>query len=506
VEEQVLNAREWFNALLRHRAVIVGFAVLGLCIGLAYTLASPGLYTSKSLVLLPPSSLSSSGQPTRDIGTQAQIAMSPGILDRAGGHLKPPLGYSTLQHQVVVTSLTSDILQITAKGSNGAQAQQVANGVADAFIAYTTRAAASIPSVTTALQNESQQIQRQISDLQKEVNSTTAAIQSEGSSSSQAQSQLSLLTTLEQQQQNAALQLDSVNSQIAQTKSSAFAGGTGTTLLDGATPGVPPSHLRPVTYGILGILVGLLIGSLGALRAIRRDRRLRRRDDIVDVVGAPVLASVTLEQRRQSAEWIELFVRWEPSVEDTWTTRKLLHRRGDGPIVSNVTVIALAGDPAALALGPYLAANAVALGIPTTFVDDTEHECALALRRAAAVLSSGSGPSRAGLQVRVAGQASEPPPMGLVLNAVVLDQRDPLWPGTRLSSTTWLAISPGCATADELARVSAAAADSAQPISGIVIVNADPGDPTTGRFPAQFIDVAPSTNGHAKATVKRVAP
>jgi capsular polysaccharide biosynthesis protein len=504
VEEQALNAREWLSALFRHKFIILTFVLVGVCAGVGYAVAVPGLYTSKALVLLPPSSLNSNGQPTRDIGTQAQIAMSPGIVDRAGEQLRPPLGFAVLQHRIVVTGLTSDILQITAKGVSGSQAQQLANGVASAFVAYTSQTAAAIPGVTAALRNEASQIQRQISDLQQEINTTTATIHSDGVTSTKAQSQIALLSTLEQQQQSANLQLDSVNSQIAQAKLNAAGGGTGTAILDKAASGTPPSHLRPVLYGILGLLAGILVGGLGAMRAIRRDRRLRRRDDMAEVVGAPVLASLSLRPLDQSVQWVDLLVRWEPSVEDGWTTRKMLRRSSDAASVSDVTVVALAWDQAALAVAPHLAASAAALGIPTTFVEDSEHESSLSLRRATAVLASEAGPTRAGLKVFSAEQPPASPSSGLVVNAVVLDPRDPLWPLTSRSTTTWLAVSSGFATAADLARVSVAAADSTQTISGIVVVNADHADPTTGRFPTPTVEAGPFANGHVNGKVQGV--
>jgi len=502
VLEQALNLGEWLNAFRRYASVILVFVAVGLCGGIVYTLAKPAMFTSKALVLLPLSPLNANGQSTRGIATQVQIAMSPGILNSAGAHVNPHLGYSVLQHRIAVSGLTSDLMQITAQGTTGRQAEQLANSVAATFVAYTTKAAASPPSVTAALRQESSQIQRQMSDLQQEISNTTASAASDGAGSAQAQGQLSLLANLEAQKQNASLQLDSVDSQIAQTELSEPAGGTGTVILDRATTILAPSPLRSVTFGFLGVLAGVLIGTLVALRAIRRDRRLRRRDDIAQVVGVPVVDSVTLRSRSESSDWIDLFVRWQPGVEDAWSTRKMLRRWADGPMVTDVTVIALAGDGPALALAPRLAASAAAIEIPVTFVDDTDHECASNLRRATTTLASESAPTRASLRVCSVNEAPKAPAIGLVVTAVVLDPHDPLWHATNQSNTTWLALSSGFATAEELARVSIAAADAGQRIEGIVVVNPDPGDSTTGRFPAQISDTGSRTPQRTIGTMK----
>ena len=504
--EQALDLREWLSALRRHRLVFAVLALVGLCGGVAFGLAEPAPFSSKAVILLPPSTSSPNGPQTQGIGTLVQIATSPGILERANLRLDPPLPLSVLQRRVKVTSPTSQLLQITATATTGRQSEQLANGVAVAFLAYITKEAAARPGVTQALNQDSSQIQRQISDLQQQIDNTTAAIASDGSGSPLGQSQLALLTTLEAQQQNAALQLDSVKAQLAQAKLSEAAADTGTVILTRATTAAAPRALRWVTLGGLGIVGGILIATVVVLLAIRRDHGLRRRDEIAEVVGAPVVASVTLRARRQASDWIDLFVRWQPGVQEAWTTRKVLRRESDGPMENDVTVIALAGDQAALVFAPQLAACAAAIGIPTTFVDHTTHESTLNLRRATGVLAAGLGPRRDNLRVRAVDDAPEPPSISLVVTAAVLEPTDPQWRPSSRSTTTWLAVSAGFATAEQLARVSVSAADHMHVIRGVVVVNADPGDSTTGRFPAPLGEPGTATPGRVWGTVKGRAP
>ena len=59
-----------------------------------------------------------------------------------------------------------------------------------------------------------------------------------------------------------------------------------------------PVHLAE--FGILGLLVSLLIGSLGTLAINRADNRLRRRDEIADALGVGVLAAIPVMRPKEA--------------------------------------------------------------------------------------------------------------------------------------------------------------------------------------------------------------
>lgn len=522
MEEQALDPKEWWSVLRRRWRPVLAAALLGLAIGVGLNLREPTPMTAKALVLLGPAANAAAGQPTPNVQTEARIVMIPSILDRAGRTVRPALDSSAMQERISVSGLTSNILQITAKGATRHQAEKLANGVADAFVAYATKSVTTLSGVVTALQNDASQVQNQIADLQKEISTLDASL-SAAPASAQASGQGALATTLGQQEQNASLELDSINSQIAQAKITQATLGTGTIVLEPARTATAPSALKVPEWGLTGAVAGLVLGAVAVLAMERRDRRLRRRDDMAEVVGAPVLASLRLRPRRKTGEWVDLLERWQPSADDRWSTRKLLHHLPGAAVagltngtgtevpprtvshatkVNDVTVVTLAGDAAALTLAPQLAATAAAIGIATAFVDGTEHGCAAALRSACATVATKDAPARPNLWVHDATALPEPPGVQLALTAVVVDAAEPVWAPTRRPTVTLLALSPGFATVEEVVRVSQAAAEAQQPVEGLIVVNADPGDSTTGRAAQQVTGVGPLAHGNGAGTVR----
>ena len=132
MSEQVLDLRRFLQIVRRHKAVVVAAAVLGLLAGLGFTVLNPPLPASSAQVLLPPSA-------TRFIGTQVVIAASDPVLAGATRQVSPPVTLQALRNRVQVTSLTSNIVVITAKGRTAAQAESTANAVAESYIDYLGR-------------------------------------------------------------------------------------------------------------------------------------------------------------------------------------------------------------------------------------------------------------------------------------------------------------------------------------------------------------------------------
>jgi capsular polysaccharide biosynthesis protein len=132
MSEQALDLRRFSQIVRRHKAVVIAAAVLGLLAGLGFTLLNPPLPASNALVLLPPSA-------TRYIGTQVVIAASDPVLAGAVSQVSPPVTLQTLRNRVQATSLTSNIVSITARGRTAGQAESTANAVAESYIDYLDR-------------------------------------------------------------------------------------------------------------------------------------------------------------------------------------------------------------------------------------------------------------------------------------------------------------------------------------------------------------------------------
>jgi capsular polysaccharide biosynthesis protein len=281
--------------------------------------------------------------------------------------------------------------------------------------------------------------------------------------------------------------------------------GTGTAILDRATTVVAPSPWHTPMLGLVGALAGLLVGTLIALLAGPGDERLRRLEDIETAIGAPVDASLSLRARAEPSDWFDLLLRWTPGIESAWLIRQILDHMADGQSDTDVVVASLRGDRTALALAPTLAASAAAFGIPTTFIVETDDESASSLREATATLAADSAPRRPNLRLFETDRKRTPSSAKTIkVTAVVLDPREPRRPAANRANTTWLALSRGFATAEELARVSRGTAARRQPIGGVVVVNPVLDDPIAAGRPARTATHLPRANGAGRPVPGRM--
>jgi hypothetical protein len=247
-------------------------------------------------------------------------------------------------------------------------------------------------------------------------------------------------------------------------------------------------------YAVLGVLVGALAGFVISLFTGRGDRRLAQRDAIANSIGAPVLLSLPVERPSDPRSWARMLDGYEPDPVHAYGLTKLLQQLGVGDSgTSNgsraegtsVTVLSLSTDPAALALGPLLAAFASAQGIPTALVVGPQQDMNVTatLRTACAAVPSAAGRGRS-LQLLV----SEDGRLGqlhaaFVVVVAVVDGQDPRIPDTTRTSATVLGVSAGKATAEQLAQAATAASVDGREIYGILVANPDPDDQTSGRIP-----------------------
>jgi capsular polysaccharide biosynthesis protein len=256
-----------------------------------------------------------------------------------------------------------------------------------------------------------------------------------------------------------------------------------------ASGGKLPQHVG--VYAILGAFAGAVLGFVICLALGRSDRRLARRDEIANSIAAPVLLSIPVERPADPRGWATLLNEYEPDAVDAYGLRNLLQQFGVGTRDANgkptsLTVLSLASDPAALALGPQLAAFASAHGIPTALVVGSQQDMNViaTLHTACAAgeqaMTSRGKPLR--LLVTEDGQVGQ---LGAAFTVIVLviDGRDPQIPATVRTNATVLGVSSGGVTAEELALAATAAAEDGRDIVGILVANPDPDDQTTGRIP-----------------------
>ena len=240
-----------------------------------------------------------------------------------------------------------------------------------------------------------------------------------------------------------------------------------------------------------GVLAGALLGLSVAVAVGRGNRWLRERDEFADSIGVPVMASVRVSHPTRRAGWTKLLGGYQPGAADAWRLGHVLREldpAGDGSAGDgfSVAVLSLAEDRKALALGPQLAAFAAKQGIPVTLVLDSRQggKVTKALRAACAA-GAGAGPAGAGRPAVAVINPDEDrlPAGGLVIVAAVVDGTAPRVAATIRATTTILGATSGAVTARQLTRVAASAAGDGRDITGILVADPDPDDPTTGRLP-----------------------
>ncbi len=248
-------------------------------------------------------------------------------------------------------------------------------------------------------------------------------------------------------------------------------------------------------YAVLGALVGALAGFVISLFTGRSDRRLGERDAIANSTGAPVLLSLPVERPSDPASWARMLDEYEPDPVHAYGLTKLLQQLGAGdngvpgggrPDGTSVTVLSLSTDPAALALGPLLAAFASAQGISTVLVVGPQQDMKVTATLRTACASSAQSAAGRGRPLRLL--VSEDGRLGeiraaFVVVVAVVDGQDPRIPDTARTSATMLGVSAGKATAEQLAQAATAASVDGREIYGILVANPDPDDQTSGRIP-----------------------
>ena len=290
MNEQPLNLRASLRGIWRRRLLVIVVAVLCGLGGLAYGLLRPVNETAVALVLLPPSTASDSGNSGNSgnsggagngINTDVVIARSTPVLAAAGAKVSPPLGALGMKKLVTVTPLSGQVLQIQAQAPASRYAAQLANAVAASYVDYTAQLESSSAGAAVAtLQHESDLLTRQIKNLQGQIDTVTARIGSEGAGSPNGQQDTNLLGSLRSEQNQVSLQLNGVTNQItnAQLESSSTNGAT--RILQKATAQPSSRYAFPVEAGIIAFAIGLLGGAVFVLVRLQRSRRLRFRDEI----------------------------------------------------------------------------------------------------------------------------------------------------------------------------------------------------------------------------------
>jgi hypothetical protein len=355
-------------------------------------------------------------------------------------------------------------------------------------VEYVAEAASSLSSAQrSGLEERLTSLGDALDTVSREIEETTARRRTEEPGSRESQADARALAQLSGQQTELVLNIDEIKGRMAGSGSEASA-----TAIQQASPANRPGLVaRFAMLALAGALLVALLTAAIVVTVSRRDRRLRYRDELADALGGPVVASVSSARPGTVAGWTSLLGSYEASVVDAWAFRqalRLLSRTADSPASvegeprsrrpASIMVLSMTDDLRAVAVAPQLASYLASSGSQATLVAARGRQAAPALWAACAHAAS-SGEPRPGL---VVAEHTGKRRSGLTVVMVVVDRHAPDLSNLPRTQATVLAVSAGSATAEDIARVAVAADVGRHRIDGLVVVDPDDLDKTSGRL------------------------
>lgn len=488
MNEEILDVRGALRILRRYRRILIVATLAGALVGAAFAVLRPPPAVSTALVLLPPPPPDGSGQGGRDTGTQVAIATTTPVLSTAAAHVTPHPQLRVLHAATHAHPVTNEVVQVTVSDPDSRRARALTQAVVTAYVAYLNQTAAqTYNGALGGLQSTARSLNQKIAQIQGEVRAAKRRLAVEPAGTAAARRDETLVASLRSAQAELSTQARNVDAQVRQLSSTqGLPEGTAARLLQPAAPPTRGTFSHTVISVVEFCCLFLILTAFTILTVARRDRRLRSRDEIADAVGRSVVASVAARPQRSVANWQSLLATYRPSTVDNWTLRKLLHQLGVGDDRSrsprSVTVISIAGDNAALAAGPQLAAFAANAGVPVALALAGYHTSAAALWAACGPSSPNANSLHPNLRVREP-SAAPAKDVELTVVVVVVDRESPQLGGLRETPATLFAVSTGFPEPDDIARLAVACDDASRTLDGVIVVNPDSRDRTTGFYP-----------------------
>ncbi|HKN51158.1 MAG TPA: exopolysaccharide biosynthesis protein [Amycolatopsis sp.] len=264
------------QVLRRRWRLLTALAVLGAGVGAAASLVlSPGYQTTSSVLLQGP-------RQADELLTQAEVATSSVVLDRASAALPWHPAGADLQKKVTAAVSNGNVVTLTVSADSAEHAQQLADAVAQQFVKYSAQLASNSADASVQLaQEQKENLRLQVQQSNQKITDLSRSVQDGLTVESvQVRTQLeSLRTSLEQA-------INNLNQADAAT-------GIGNMVVLGpAERPTGPASPTMIQLIAAGAVLFFLIGVFGHLFAARADRRLRGEPDIASALGAPILAAI----------------------------------------------------------------------------------------------------------------------------------------------------------------------------------------------------------------------
>ncbi|MCD7438436.1 polysaccharide biosynthesis protein [Streptomyces lincolnensis] len=291
------------RVIRRRWRLLAVLAVVGALVGFGASVVFPPRYTTSASVLL-------SGQwEERELLTQAAIATSSVVVDRAADRLGWTESGSELRDRVSATAAEGNIIKISGTADTPQRAQQLSDQVAEEYVAFAARLAGdtSDPDAATrpeALRKLVVQTSRRITEL------AGAADPGQSVESVQGRTELEKLRTTLQEAMEKLEQVDPSLNKANMVVMGPAARPTGE---------APPTRPQLV---VAGALLFFLLAVVGHLAAARAGRRPRAEPEIAAALGSTLLGSVDVpgepRARRPRARGPRAWTRRFLGVDTRW--------------------------------------------------------------------------------------------------------------------------------------------------------------------------------------------
>lgn len=482
--EAALDMRSTLLTARRRWKAVAALVGVGIALGVLLTLVATPTYVSRSLVLLPTAPVDAQGKSVRSIGTQALVASSAGVLTQVGQRFSPPVSPAALQKRIDTIGLSDDVVEITAEAGTAPDAKLLADAVAEEYVAVSNTASTEqADAAISVLQAHATYLQGRVQQLEGEIATGTARLAASDPRSTDGVRQGALLDSMRFEQVDASRQLATVNTRIADARLMADLNNRGTRVLQPGEMPTGKTSPRPVFDIGGGALIGLAAAAILVFVLDRNDGRARRRVDVAEALGAPVLASLATPRRTGAARYRDVLERWQPNAVESLALRSAFERLeiGDPDSPVDLVVLTLPGDRVAPMAAARVAAFAATAGTGTALIVASADQSVAELRTACGMSDDEHvRPRLAAYDLVVGVDADNIAEADLTIQVVVARPGRLRIPVSDRPTVTTLALSSGFASADRLAATALECVDADHPLQGVFLVNADPSDGSSG--------------------------
>ncbi|MEA2498257.1 MAG: tyrosine-protein kinase, partial [Actinomycetota bacterium] len=301
---------DFLRSLRERKWTVLGITVLVTGAALAISLTRPSRYTSESQVLVKPVSVSG-GQPVApeppNMNTEKRVAESLAVAQIAADKVAAPDADKLQEDLDVSVPPDTEVVVFGFTAATPKEAQAGSAAFADAYLEYRRdQVLEDLLGASKALKEQETRLNTQLTDLNAQIAAETdpeRVVQLQN----QANSLVGQIALLQQRLSDLTL-TDNLR--------------VGELIEDPELP-KSPSSPKPILAGILGLVIGLTLGSGVAFTRDRLDERIRDVSDVEVALGASMLALVPSAPDWKNAESPPLLARDEPHSSFAEAFRRL---------------------------------------------------------------------------------------------------------------------------------------------------------------------------------------